>query len=250
MILDCADVLRLQDEESSDDLPRTVPEYRPVLSMPILGSLVSHNGSTEQCSCEAKDKMRARFFANFTKALLMCDLKRRLLWLDINILSIVACRWNTWPYNPAMANRLDKTQVHMVCLLLNYHHKNGICIDSYYRNRCILAGRHCGTSGRWSVKWASAVLRWNAHCHRARDINMWHSRILNYRPAAWLEAQRAKHGRGVIKRTKTRLHSGKIACRWSECLDTALEVCPAWSIVTHESALHVRTLLAALVADT
>lgn len=142
---------------------------------------------------------------------------------------------------------MDKTQVHMVCLLLNYPHKVGISIDSFYRNRSILAGRHCGNSGKWSTKLASAVLRWNAYCVRASDSAMWHGRVLSFRPAEWLESQRAKHGHGNIKRTKTRLRSGKIATRWSECLNNALEVCPAWRL-SHESSLRVSTLSSAVVA--
>ena len=193
MLLDCADPLCLSSDDSpADGLPRTTPEYRPVLHMPILGCSVAHNGSCEQCFVDTKDKMWSRFYANFARSLLMCDLKRRLKWLDVNVLSIMACRWNTWPFNPATAKRMDKTQVHMVCLLLNYPHKDGISIDSFYRNRSILAGRHCGNSGRWSTKWASAVLRWNAHCIRATDSAMWHGRVLSFRPASCVRLSAGK----------------------------------------------------------
>ena len=74
--------------------------------------------------------------------------------------------------------------------------------------------------------------------------------MLSHHDASWLESQRAKHGHGVIKRTRTRLNSGKVCVRWSECISHALEVSPAWSAVNRDVNLNVRTLLNALVADT
>ena len=74
---------------------------------------------------------------------------------------------------------------------------------------------------------------------------MWHAPILSYHNNIWLEQQRQKYGKGIIKRTCTRLFAGKVAQRWSECIDVALEVAPAWTAVTREHELNVRTILAA-----
>ena len=216
------------------DLEAGEPEYKHVSSMSILGCTVAANGSVEQCYKQTKASMWQAFYSNFGKSLRMTSLQRRLKWLTINILSICACRWCTWPYSHASAKRLDKSQLHMVCLLLDHKMKPGICIDSYYRNRSILAGRTISNLGRWSERWAVAVLRWHHHCLRAHDPNMWHARILSYHNNVWIEEQRQIHGNGKIKRTRTRQCAGKVAQRWSECIDVALEVAPAWTAVNRE----------------
>ena len=178
----------------------------------------------------------------------MCSVKHRLQWLTINVLAIVSCRWVTWPFSHAMAKRLDETQCHMVALLLNYPHTDNVSCDMYYRNRAILAGRTCSNMGRWSVVWATVVLRWHSHCMRGSDKDMWHKHILSCRTAAWLDEQRAFYGKGITKRTKTRLFSGKVACRWSETLDYALEVSPAWKAVISEHDLNVFKIHAAVLS--
>ena len=88
----------------------------------------------------------------------------------------------------------------MVALLLKYKITSGIRVDMYYKNRSILAGRTAGNSGRWSARWAEAVLKWQAHCIRAHDGNMWRSSILNHHDASWLERQRLEHSTGVSKK--------------------------------------------------
>ena len=125
-------------------------------------------------------KMWSAFLANLGRSLLMCSLAHRLKWLSINILSICACRWCTWPFSPALAKRLDQTQVHMVCILLDYKMKPGVSIEMHYRNRSILAGRTISSLGRWSEKWAQSVLFWHNHCLRGHDAHMWHAAILSY----------------------------------------------------------------------
>ena len=227
------------------DLDGGEPEFKPVTQLAILGCLVSANGSVEACFQQTKASMWRAFYACYGKSLLMCSLQKRLKWLTVNILAICACRWCTWPYSEALGKRLDKTQLHMVCLLLDYQFKAGISVESYYRNRAILAGRTISNLGRWSEMWAVAVLRWHHHCLRAHDVSMWHASILSYHDNYWIEQQRQIHGRGHIKRTRTRLSSGKVAQRWSECIEAALVKAPAWSAVNRELELNVRTILAA-----
>ena len=43
------------------------------------------------------------------------------------------------------------------------------------------------------------------------------------------------------------MHRGKISCRWSECLDNALEDSLTWNVDSNEGNIHVRTILSALV---
>ena len=136
----------------------------------------------------------------------------------------------------------------MISILMNYPHKPGISIDKYFRDRAILAGRHASKFGRWNITWASAQLRWHAHCIRARDADMWHQFILKHRAETWLAAQRQQHGHGNISRTRTRLRAGHVASRWLECLQQARTVAPAWS-TDEQQVFSIRLILAALLAD-
>lgn len=172
------------------DLTMSQPEFTILLCLSVLGCIVSSNGSSELDVVDCKSKMWRSFYINFGKAVLMCSVKHRLEWLTISVLAIVSCRWATWPFSHAMAKRLDETQCHMVALLLNYPHTDNVSCDMYYRNRAILAGRTCSNMGRWSVVWATAVLRWHSHCMRGSDKDMWRKHILSCRTAAWLDEQR------------------------------------------------------------
>ena len=116
------------------------PEYLPVAHLPVLGSIVSVTGSTEAFFRDAHTKQWKSFFSNFGHSLLSCGLPQRLKWLNTAILSIIACRWSSWPYSAALGKRLVKTQCHMVAMLLNYKRTEGISSDNYFRNRLILAG--------------------------------------------------------------------------------------------------------------
>ena len=223
-------------------------EYKPVSLIPCLGAFIAVNGSCEQCFLECRERMWKSFYANLKGALICSGLEVCMKWLRQNIMSKAAALWVTWPFTTAMAARLDKTQVHMICILMNYPHKPGINIDKYYRDRAILAGRHASKYGRWSVEWAGAVLRWHAHCNRQHDLDMWHYHILIHHDARWLEAQRLAHGHGILSRTRTRLRSGKVASRWSECLEHALVAAPAWR-ASFEHSLSVRHILTALLSD-
>ena len=230
------------------DLTISQPEFLPVLKMNVLGCIVSGNGSPELDFVDCKSKMWRMFYANFGGAMLMCNVLDRMKWLSVNILAVAAARWVSWPFSHSMAGRLDKTQCHMVELLLNYPRKNNVSNEMYYRNRSILAGRTCASLGRWSIRWATAVLKWHSHCLRGSDVNMWHKYILSCRTASWLDEQRLLHGRGIIKRTKTRLFAGKVSVRWSESIDYALEVSPAWSAVVSEHDLNIFRMHAASIS--
>ena len=144
-----------------------------------------------------------------------------------------------------MAKRLDRTQCHMVSLLLNYKRDDSVTTDMFYKNRSIAAGRTCTSLGRWSVLWARSVIKWNSHCLRAHDTDMWHRSILRFHDGLWLEKQRLLHGTGKKKKTCTRLSSGIVATRWSECIDKAVEFAPDWNVAVDEHPLYVRTILAA-----
>ena len=137
----------------------------------------------------------------------------------------------------------------MIAIVMNYAHKPGTNIDKYYRGRAILAGRHASKYGRWSQCWATALLKWHDHCRRGTDADMWHSAMLLHHDALWLAKQRLEHGRSFISRTRTRLKAGKVLCRWSECLELALEVAPAWNATTNIHFLTARQIFAAQLCD-
>ena len=138
----------------------------------------------------------------------------------------------------------------MVCLLLDFKVKAGVSIENYYNLRHMFAGRTITNTGRWSEQWACSVLRWHHHCLRAHDTHMWHAAVLAYRNAIWFEKRRSFFGKGIVSRTCTRLSSGKVSQRWSECIDSALEIAPAWTAATREHELNVRSILVADIRRT
>ena len=136
----------------------------------------------------------------------------------------------------------------MISIRMNSPHKPDISLDNYFRDRAILAGRHASKFGRWTITWATALLHWHSRCIRGRDADMWRQFIIKHRDDKWLEAQRHKHGHSNISRTRTRLGVGHVAPRWSECLELARTVAPAWSS-DEPQVLPISHVLAALLAD-
>ena len=47
-----------------------------------------------------------------------------------------------WPCSVGLAKRLDRTQVHMTAILINYKHNIGISNEVYYNHRNLLTGKH------------------------------------------------------------------------------------------------------------
>ena len=187
------------------------------------------------------------FQANIGPSLLACDLGQRLRWLDSNVLAIAASRWVTWPCSVSLTKRLDKTQVHMIAILLNYKHNVNTSVDEYYRYRNLLASKYA-TKNRWSVRWATAVQAWNHHCLNPLDSSLWHTAILKHHDPLWLIQQRLKHSTGSRSKTCTRGTAGNVPARWSEQLEHANNIAPDWRSLKNKS-LSVRSIIAAQISQ-
>ena len=187
------------------------------------------------------------FLANVGPSLLATDLTMRIRWLETSVLAIAAARWVAWPCSASLSKRLDKNQVHMTAILLNYKHNIGVSNDEYYKNRNFLAGKQAA-KGRWSIRWATAVLAWNHHCRNPIDSSMWHKSILKHDGPACLIEQRLQHRSGSRSKTCTRDSPGNVPSRWSEQLEHANELPPNWRTLK-TNGLAVRSIIAAQLSQ-
>ena len=191
------------------DASSSEPEYKTVAYLPVLGCTVSHNSSVEECFSSCHKKMWRVFSKNIGPSLLATDFESRIRWLNSSVLAIAAARWVTWPCSATLRKRLDRTQVHMTAILLNYKHNIGVSNDTYYKNRDLLAGKQAAKC-RWSIRWATAVLAWNHHCTNPIDSSLWHKAILRHHDPTWLIQQRLKHSSGSKSKTCTRDQPGDV----------------------------------------
>jgi hypothetical protein len=154
-------------------------------------------------------------------------MSQRLRWLDTNVLAIAAARWVTWPCSVSLTFRLDRTQNHMIAILLDYKHNAGTSVDEYFRLRGLMASKY-SAKNKWSIRWATAVLAWQHHCMNPIDSSLWHKSILKHQDPAWLIQQRLKHSSGSRSKTCTRVSAGNVASRWSEQIEHAKSIAPNW----------------------
>ena len=175
------------------------------------------------------------------------DFESRIRWLNSSALAIAAARWVTWPCSATLRKRLDRTQVHMTAIPLNYKHNIGVSNDTYYKNKDLLAGKQAAKC-RWSIRWATAVLAWNHHCTNPIDSSLWHKAILRHHDPTWLIQQRLKHSSGSKSKTCTRDQPGNVPSRLSEQLEQASVIAPNWRTI-NKKGLAVRSIIAAQLSQ-
>ena len=144
--------------------------------------------------------------------------------LDKHLLPILLFRAAGWPYQPVIAQSIDKCQSRFLAPLLACKINNDELVGDFVRRRCRMSTTFCQLHGRWSLKRAQAVANWHGHCERNSSTYIWHSLIAPLRDDEWLRERRSQHvprfticARGwntEAGRTKTRARRGQPAVRW------------------------------------
>ena len=122
-----------------------------------------------------------------------------------------------WPFRKDHASRLDSIQKQMLTIISGLKLTEGESVEEFMWNR----GRNVAAAqkdmGKWSVRWATALLSWDAHLSRERNFHSWASMLKTVMPLAELDDRRIhNHGRPC-----TRAYPGFIQRRWFESLGIA-----------------------------
>ena len=149
----------------------------------------------------------------------------RMLCSDHQIIRTIASfRWSRWPYTKTYGAKLDALQRKFLTSLMQIKCKPGEPYDAFVQRRHISGGHLARACGRWSQAWASSVISWNAHVHRAHDTNAWSHELLEWQPDAWLTLQRFLFSALHASRTPTISYRGHVHQRWEAGIRLATEV--------------------------
>ena len=150
---------------------------------------------------------------NFRKA----PVKLKLALVDRVCWAPIAYRCSRWSPNCEQLAAADRLQSKLTAACLLLRMLPGEAPGDYVKRRNSQTSR-ITRERKWTKKWCSRVIRWDAHTHRANCPNQWSTKLVRYHDDDWLLARRllGRHGR-----PGTRLAPGHPTTRWAEGVDTA-----------------------------
>jgi hypothetical protein len=144
--------------------------------------------------------------------------------LDKFILPILRYRWVVWPFGKCHSEKIDSIQNRMLSTLMNVQLLPGEDIPTFVRRRCRLANSYSAAQGSWSLRWATDLVAWNAHCTRNHNQAIWTPSLTGIMSTAELQRKRAAF---CIRsatwschagRTDTRFRAGAVIVRTEQSL--------------------------------
>ena len=201
------------DESTIDD------SWDVVFSMPVLGHLISANGSIEEDFQFTIRKMWKTFWSNaglLSARRLPLDHKLKLI--QRATLPIADQHMVRWPFTDHRAKQVDRVQRKMLLICNRCAPMPTEDSETFFKRRHREAATLQRRAGRWSHRWATQVVKWHSHIRRDPNFS-WPSQLLKVRPPAELQARR-----WLWNRPRTRVLPGFTNARWTECVEKALEV--------------------------
>ena len=108
-----------------------VSDFKIKTQMNVLGCVISNSGSLEPDFADARRRAWQSFWCSFGPALRSLPLRKKMHWLTSCVLSSFSYKLATWPYNVALAARLDSIQTRMIQQLIEIPWHSNDTIDSY-----------------------------------------------------------------------------------------------------------------------
>ena len=99
----------------------------------------------------------------------------------------------------------------MLSTLMNVQLLPGEDITTFVRRRCRLANSFSAAQGSWSLRWATDLIAWHAHCMRNHNEVMWTPRLATIMCTAELQRKRATF---CIRSTTWSCHAGRTDTRY------------------------------------
>ena len=113
-------------------------------------------------------------------------------------------------------------QMHCLAAWSHFPFRTGEDIGSYRTRRGIALGKLLNAHGRWSQKWAEAILNWHQHCIRSRDFGFFLGDLLQHQTISVIDAARIEaSGEAAQSRTRTRAYHGNVTRRFESSVQEA-----------------------------
>jgi len=196
-------------------------------SFPCLGHHIDANGGIRTCFEAATRAAWRAFWANCcTSIRLSPDAKFKLLSRSVQ--SVISYRLSRWPPSKYYMEQLEAMQRKMMTTIAHTRPLIGETWDAYHVRRSVIIRELFERNGSWVDFWIQRWQSWDAHLQRHPELPA--SKLLTYRNAAWLRAQRStfaptfaissRSWTSAAGRTATRAAPGFIAKRWSEARES------------------------------
>ena len=197
-----------------------------VLQFPVLGHILSPNGSIRPCWQHTKSCMWRGFFANVACiSARNLGMRQRQLLINRSVCNPLDYRCSRWPPQPTVALELDTLQRRMLAIALRPPRLPGEEVHDYCQRRGALVGRWARAQGLWSRRWFSRSIAWDDHLSRPRNNSSWAARLRLHMDRDWFISRRAwaRPGSGCTRAssalagaTRTRSAPGKVFARWHD----------------------------------
>ena len=193
--------------------------WAKVSEFPVLGHIVQDNGACNVCFRSAVSGAWRAFWANLSRAStgpLSLHLKLRHMTRVVN--PIIFFRASRWPFSSNKAKLLDRTQRHMIRIMLGIRMLPGEDMSTFARRAGHAVLNVQRNVGSWGFGWARNIISWAAHVLRNNADACWGARVLDFRSSSELDERRRDHG----NRPHTRFSSGFTNRRWTDGVSHAI----------------------------
>lgn len=191
--------------------------WKQVVTFPVLGHLISHDGNVRACVKHTFRCAWASFYANLSKPILKCasfDLKMHRL--NNFVALVISYRSVRWPYNKTLAMRLDRLQRAMISICAGLRKQAEETPQAFSKRR----GKHAASVqaklGSWSSLCRVRSVGWAGHIERNTANASWSAKLSPVITTADLQWRRAN----CNNRPQTRTASGYRCTRWFEGVQT------------------------------
>ena len=137
--------------------------------------------------------------------------------LELLVLSVIRFRLSRWPFCATKAKALDIVQRKMVGHVLNYKFSPLLSVEANLRRKNRLVSNLISPNQRWSVVWATSVVKWAEHVDRNTLGMCWSAQLADILTPDCLVLRRARNH----ARPDTRSIAGFLSLRWYESVDSA-----------------------------
>ena len=189
--------------------------WKHVTVLRILGHLVSHCGSIDNCFQTTIRSAWRAFWGNIGRpsfSRLSFSLKMRRL--KSLIFPIINFRLTRWPYTHSRGAQLDRIQRQMVGICLNLRKVSDETFEVLSRRKNARISLVIEQKTRWSYVWCTRIVVWHAHVITNTAAACLSARIHDVRSTSELEQRRSENH----NRPACRCFAGFSSVRWYDCV--------------------------------
>jgi hypothetical protein len=211
-----------------------MPDWTKVKLMNCLGHFISADGSLDAPFNAVRCSLWRGFFAKFKRSKLRF-LEDDQIADEVNrhLTPVVAYRFPAWPFQKTLASKLDQLQAKIIAAASAIEVLPDEDQTEFRKRRMRVAHALAEVSGKWSLRWASAVVTWDAHIARNTCGLLWAAALRKVRDARYLQDRRrsflpkfsvrAGGWSELAGRTDTRATRGSVSIRFHDGLLAATE---------------------------